>query len=374
MQYQEEIRLKIESCPDCWFRNISPNSFNRQSYLTSLLQRLARYLGIENWEDLVFITNASHGVNAVLRSIGEEIYDQQCGGAACKLLYLSTAYPMVKNTMAFLVSTFSNEQLVEVNVTTPMLSNNTLLLQAIEQAIQMEINNNNGKNPIYLASFSHITSTPAVILPVAQIIALCKKYGILTLIDGVNVSTLDPDFYLSNGHKWLYSSRGSAILYVKKDYQNLIFPVCISNLGEGDTPFQKQFLYQGTNDDSGWLSMDGALNFREQWGDTAIMQYMHNLAVDGGYTLANMWDTNVMTTNNDTIGALVNVQLPTQNSTEVTMLQTTLFDNYFTYMVVFQFQNVWYTRLSAQIFLELSDFVWLGQTCLNILQKMRQPK
>jgi selenocysteine lyase/cysteine desulfurase len=39
---------------------------------------------------------------------------------------------------------------------------------------------------IYLASFSHIASLPAIILPVKDLVALCASRGILTLIDGAH--------------------------------------------------------------------------------------------------------------------------------------------------------------------------------------------
>ena len=43
--------------------------------------------------------------------------------------------------------------------------------------------------------------------------------------------------------QWLYSTRGSAVLYVKKELQPLIFPVVISRNYEDS--MQRQFGYQG---------------------------------------------------------------------------------------------------------------------------------
>ena len=39
---------------------------------------------------------------------------------------------------------------------------------------------------IRLAVFSHIVSTPGIILPVEKLIRLCRKYNVLTLIDGAH--------------------------------------------------------------------------------------------------------------------------------------------------------------------------------------------
>ena len=63
-------------------------------------------------------------------------------------------------------------------------------------------------NPaIRIASFSHITSVPAIILPVKQLTRLCKQHGVLVLIDGahalgqirIDVQDIGADFYVANG-------------------------------------------------------------------------------------------------------------------------------------------------------------------------------
>eukprot|EP01084_Bolivina_argentea_P248164 415088_1 len=82
MKYQNEKRLEIEACPTCWFR------YDRTDTLNTLLQRLAEYLGIEDWTDLAYIINASHGMNAVLRSITQTLYNDKCRSniTTCKIL------------------------------------------------------------------------------------------------------------------------------------------------------------------------------------------------------------------------------------------------------------------------------------------------
>jgi selenocysteine lyase/cysteine desulfurase len=67
-----------------------------------------------------------------------------------------------------------------------------------------------------LCIMDHITSSTALIFPVQQLIQLCKRFGIFTLVDGahaigqipVDLAALDPDFYISNCHKWMFVPRG----------------------------------------------------------------------------------------------------------------------------------------------------------------------
>jgi hypothetical protein len=73
-----------EECPDCFYR------YNARPLLSEVLKSLAHYVCADP-ADVVFIENASEGVNTIIRSIRIP--------AGKKLLYLNTAYGMVKNVM-----------------------------------------------------------------------------------------------------------------------------------------------------------------------------------------------------------------------------------------------------------------------------------
>ena len=108
---------------------------------------------------------------------------------------------MVKQVFAYL----EPSQTVLVNISMP--GSNAEILAAVEAALLAH------PGDIFAASFSHIVSVPAVILPVVELAALCHKHGTLVLIDGahalgqipVDVKALGVDFWLGNGHKceWL---------------------------------------------------------------------------------------------------------------------------------------------------------------------------
>lgn len=139
------------------------------------------------------------GVNAVLRSFPFRAHD--------RILYLNLAYGMVVDTLQYLVDTLDVD-LVECTLAVP--SSNEDIVAAVEATIARSAGS------IRFATFSHITSTPAIVLPVDQLIALCRKHNITVLIDGahclghlpLNLNGLQPDYYIANGHKWLFSPKG----------------------------------------------------------------------------------------------------------------------------------------------------------------------
>jgi selenocysteine lyase/cysteine desulfurase len=316
---QSDWRARVERNPDRFFRY---DVFTAQD---TVRNAIAQYIGTDP-ANVVFVINASHGtvrygtgqygtvrtrirlltgcvvlravciagvagVNSVLRSI----LNFQPTDTDRKVLYLSTAYQMVVNTLTFLQEQNGAELLrVNVSFANPAYDPDAVV-QAVADALDAQ-----PPGSVRLACFSHITSIPALILPVERLVQVCHDRGVLVMLDGahalghipVNVTAIGADFWLGNGHKWLYSPKGTCALYVAPGLQARVFPPTISDEGVGASAFQKLFSYEGTWDYSGILSMASALAFRATVAsEQQIMQYMHTLAVDGGALLAQAWGT-----------------------------------------------------------------------------------
>jgi selenocysteine lyase/cysteine desulfurase len=230
--------------------------------------------------------------------------DNTCSSDSLSNFSSSCSYKSFFDTQA------ADIELVVVNITMP--ASRASILNEVSTFLTAH------GDSIYLASFSHIASLPAIILPVKELVALCASHGILTLIDGahalgqipVNVTDINANFWLGNGHKWMYSPKGSAILWARKDSQSYLVPTTIS---EWPGSFQDQFIYVGTTSYAPFLAMQAALDFRVSiGGEDAIFSYIHNLAIKAGHILSTAWATDVLL-DDSMYAAMVDVRVPTRN-------------------------------------------------------------
>lgn len=141
---------------------------------------------------------------------------------------------------------------------------------------------------------------------------LLTSSGSLVLIDGahavgqvpLNLTDLNPDFYTSNGHKWLCSPKGSAFLYIKRTHHDVIHPTVISNqygnvlyiivshfnLLKG-WDIVHQFEYTGTRDYSAFLTLLNALEFRKNLTDASVWSYNNGLCLNAAKMMSDAWKT-----------------------------------------------------------------------------------
>ena len=221
-------------------------------------------------ENLVFIPNATHGVNIVARSLvlgpGDEILSTDHEYGACDYAWEFVC----KKTGATLIHrpiplpTQTSEEIVEQ------------FWQGVTSRTKV----------IFL---SHITSPTALRLPVEAICARGRQAGILTLIDGAHAPGQIPldldatgaDFYVGNAHKWMLCPKGAGFLYVRPEAQKLVEPLIVS-WGYHATPENtrgSQFLdklgWTGTKDPAAALSVPAAIAFMQEHHWDQVRQECH---------------------------------------------------------------------------------------------------
>ena len=193
---------------------------------------LAEFVGARP-EDLVFVPNATAGLNAVIRSLRF--------GPEDEVLTTRHEYGAVTRTWEFMGAKLVYAEPGE-------------LAGAIGPRTKA-------------VSVSHITSPTALVLPVEEICAAARAAGVLSIVDGAHVpgqlpldlEQLGADIYAGNCHKWLLAPKGAAFLWARPEHQRWIEPLVISWGYGAEASFAERHGWQGTRDPAAALTVPAAI-------------------------------------------------------------------------------------------------------------------
>jgi len=232
-------------------------------------QVLADFLGADA-DDLVYVPNATTGLNVVARSLPLEPDDQ--------VLATNHEYGALDRTWRF-VCARRGARYIRQSVPTPITS-----VQQVVDAIWSGVTDRTR-----VLSLSHITSSTAFILPVAELVRRARQVGIITLVDGahapgqvpLDLKSLGADFYVGNCHKWMMAPKGSAFVHAQPDRQPLLEPLVVSWGWQSEAPGPSRFIdeqeYQGTRDIAAYLAVPTAIQFMEAHNWPAVQRDCHEL-------------------------------------------------------------------------------------------------
>ncbi|KAF9357754.1 hypothetical protein BGX26_003150 [Mortierella sp. AD094] len=353
---------RAEQNPDLWMRR------DLKPALAETRGKLAELIHCDK-DELALVQNTTVGINTVFRSLKFQPGD--------RILQLSTGYVSVDKTVRYICDTHEDVKVIEIPTLFPLSDKE--ILDKVENAIKEHEQLKDGSR-IKLAVVDWISSVPSILQPVKQLVDLLQSHGILVYVDGahaigqvhVDLTDLHPDFFITNCHKWLFSVRGSAVLYVAKRHQHLIHPTSIT--GDYKGGFENEFSWMGTTDYSAIMSIGAAIDFRKQYGEDAIISYTHALALEGGKVMAEILGTNCLTPHDHQVGNMVNVRLPLKDvnnpKASFQKFADILFDRYNVYTPAFKHGDQWWTRISAQIYMEVEDFVRLGNIWKEVIDEL----
>ena len=224
-----------------------------EAKLDAVRSAVAQLVGADP-NDLVFVRNATDGVNAVLRSLdlqpGDEIVITDHGYNACS------------NAARFVAERAGAA--VHVAAIPFPISSADEVVAAVEQQLTPRTR---------LLLIDHVTSASGLVLPIDRVIRLARSKGVLVLVDGahapgmipLDLPGLDVDFYTGNHHKWLCAPKASGFLYVRRDCQSMVRPTVISHAANRPRPNRSRFLaefdWPGTYDPTPLLSVPAAIEF-----------------------------------------------------------------------------------------------------------------
>jgi hypothetical protein len=105
-----------------------------------------------------------------------------------------------------------------------------------------------------------------------------------------------------------------------------------------------------------------------------VYTYCHRLIIEATDLLAKAWGTSTLVQDPDMVGYMRDVILPSRDPEAVKFVQQTLDQRHNIYIVYGKIAlhdgtNVLYTRLSAQVYLEMSDYAQLASLVPALLQE-----
>jgi isopenicillin-N epimerase len=346
---QQAIRDEIERNPARYLlRELSAITVgmphDRQPRLRAAADAVAAFVGASG-RDLVFVDNATTGVNAILRSMALREGDE--------IVLTDHTYGAITNAAALV----AREHGASVRIAE--LPHSRVEAGAVTEAITGALTPRTR-----LLLVDHITSESALILPIEEIASRCRARGVAVLADGahapgvlpLSLPALGADWYVANLHKWAYAPRSCGFIWAPEARQASLHPAVISwGLDQG---FTSEFDWVGTRDPSPWLAAPEAIAFQRELGLEAIRSYNHALAWEAARMLARRWGT-TLPMGEGMVGAMATLPLPERaGSTKedaARLRDSILFEERIEVQLHAWRGRLW-VRISAQIYNEMSDY------------------
>jgi isopenicillin-N epimerase len=325
-------------------------------------QVLGEYLNAEA-DDLVYIPNATHGVNIISRSLsllhGDEIVTSDHEYGACDYSWEF----ICKKTGANYI-----HQPIPLPVRTE---------EGIFESFWLGVTQRT--KAIYL---SHITSPTALRLPVEKICRLARQAGILTIIDAahspgqipVNLQELGADIVFGNCHKWMLSPKGAAFLYVRREVQHLIEPLIVSwgfnpapETGTGSR-FIDIFQWTGTKDPAAALTVPKAIEFMKEHNWDEVRLECHALLRQAIERISEL--TLLPPPYPPASGFYSQMGIAALPRSDLVVLKSRLYDEYKIEVPLTQWQDQQFVRISVQAYNRQEDIELLVKALKVLLPQV----
>jgi len=335
---QDRWRVRIERNPTHFL------TYEVEEALRSAMVPVAKAIGAAA-EDVVFVENATTGLNAVLRSLDFEPGDE--------ILITSLSYPAIRKA-AYYAAARCGARVIEAEIPLP-LPGKAALLRAVAEKFSIRTR---------LAIFDHIASHSALLLPADELTRLAHEAGARVMIDGahapgqipLDIAALGADWYVGNLHKWYFAPRSCGFLWASKAQQAATRPLAISHgYGEG---FRAEFEWTGTRDVTPALAAPAAIECHEALGGARLMARNSALVREAAAMLAERWRTE-MTGPPDAFAAMATVRLPLggeASGARASELMRELAERHKIGAAVVVLEGALWVRVAAQAYNEIAEY------------------
>ena len=353
---QTKLRISLESDPVTFMESTA-----RELWAESLV-RLSKFINADS-EGMTFVTNATSGVNTVLKSLDLKPNDE--------IIVLDHSYQACWNAVDFITKR-TGAKTVVATIPFPIDSNEQIIEEILQKVTEKT----------RLALVDTVTSPTGLRLPFEELVSELQSRDVDVLLDAahgpgivpLDIKKLDPAYVTGNAHKWLCTPKGSAFLYIREDRRNRIRPLSVSHgasvSGTDQERFRFEFDWTGTQDPTAWLCIPSAIDHIGSMlsgGWPAILDYNTNLAIQGRNLLLEALGTSKPSPDSMIVG-LAAVSLPgsgvlTTSALEPDPLHTLLFEKYRIQVPVFGWphHNKRYLRIASYLYNSLEEYEYLAE-------------
>jgi isopenicillin-N epimerase len=331
-------------------------------FLCEARRSLCEYLNADI-NDIVFIPNATYGVNIVARSLDLLPGDQ--------ILTTDHEYGACDNTWDFICE-HSGVNYIHQSIPLPVHSDDEIV-----EMFWTGVNRNT--KVIYI---SMITSPTAMRMPVERICEKARRENILTVVDAahapgqieVDLQAIGADIVFGNCHKWMLSPKGAAFLYVRKEIQSVLRPLIVSwgykqnQEATSSSRFIDFFQWSGTRDPSAYLSVPEAIRFmtEHQWRE--VRQKCHLLLRTGIQRICDLTRMDPLYPLDSNFYAQMGIA-PLPNS-RLMELKGRLYDEYKVEVPIIQWNDKQFVRISVQGYNSTRDLDGLVMALTHLLPQV----
>jgi len=364
LKLQQKLRTRLEAEPvHFMIREMEPMWYEARKIT-------AEFLGCKP-QNLVFVKNATMGVNTVLHSLKFEKGDE--------VLMTNHEYGACSNALKWYAA--KNGWKVQIAEISYPLSSEDDVTEAVMKAVTPKTK---------FALLDHITSATGTIFPVEKIVPLLKAKGIEVMIDGahapgmldLNIEKTGADYYTGNCHKWICSPKGSAILYVSEEKKSKIQPLQVSHTYDKPVTEEEKwagsFFWPGTDDYTAFLCVPAAIEFMGsvyKGGWNELRSRNRSLVLNARKKIAETLGSELPVPGN-MIGSLANISLgkttlPPFGFNYIQPLQEKLFTRFKIEvpLMIFSRENprLW-VRIAAQAYNDFSQYEYLAEALATELK------